>query len=169
MRALYTPLLTPYSPSPTPITPPPPPPSQPKTTKRYLHNRNFVHGDLRSPNLFVGADGKIKIGDFGFCRILRPDAEQVKVTQGTHPRWVAPEVMRSNELRKASDVYSYGMVGAGPWGRGRFGLFGLEWRRARPCCSSSPLLAPWCAGNTASPPLPPIDKTRHQHATHTPT
>jgi serine/threonine protein kinase len=76
-----------------------------------------VHGDLRSPNLFVGADGKIKIGDFGFCRILRPDAEQVKVTQGTHPRWVAPEVMRSNELRKASDVYSYGMVrrGGGVW------------------------------------------------------
>ena len=25
----------------------------------YLHGRNHVHGDLRSPNLFVGADGKV--------------------------------------------------------------------------------------------------------------
>ena len=25
----------------------------------YLHARNHIHGDLRSPNLFVGADGKV--------------------------------------------------------------------------------------------------------------
>ena len=29
----------------------------------YLHGRNHIHGDLRSPNLFVGADGKVKIGE----------------------------------------------------------------------------------------------------------
>jgi serine/threonine protein kinase len=32
------------------------------------------------------------------------------VTKGTHPRWVAPEVLRANELCKASDVYSFGMI-----------------------------------------------------------
>jgi DNA-binding helix-hairpin-helix protein with protein kinase domain len=25
----------------------------------YLHGKDHVHGDLRSPNLFVGADGKV--------------------------------------------------------------------------------------------------------------
>jgi hypothetical protein len=25
----------------------------------YLHGRNVAHGDLRSPNLFVGADGRV--------------------------------------------------------------------------------------------------------------
>jgi tRNA A-37 threonylcarbamoyl transferase component Bud32 len=25
----------------------------------YLHSRQFVHGDLRSPNLFVARDGKV--------------------------------------------------------------------------------------------------------------
>ena len=25
----------------------------------YLHGRNVAHGDLRSPNLFVGADGTV--------------------------------------------------------------------------------------------------------------
>ena len=36
----------------------------------YLHSRNYVHGDLRSPNVFVGLDGHVKIGDFGFARLL---------------------------------------------------------------------------------------------------
>ena len=44
----------------------------------YLHRRSFVHGDLRSPNLFVAADGRVKIGDFGFCRLLAPEALQVR-------------------------------------------------------------------------------------------
>lgn len=26
-----------------------------------LHGRNVAHGDLRSPNLFVGADGKVRL------------------------------------------------------------------------------------------------------------
>jgi len=26
----------------------------------YLHARNHIHGDLRSPNLFVGTDGKVR-------------------------------------------------------------------------------------------------------------
>lgn len=25
----------------------------------YLHGKDHIHGDLRSPNLFVGADGKV--------------------------------------------------------------------------------------------------------------
>jgi hypothetical protein len=25
----------------------------------YLHKRRYVHGDLRSPNLFVGLDGRV--------------------------------------------------------------------------------------------------------------
>jgi len=28
----------------------------------YLHGKDHVHGDLRSPNLFVGADGKVRLG-----------------------------------------------------------------------------------------------------------
>jgi serine/threonine protein kinase len=26
----------------------------------YLHKRHYVHGDLRSPNLFVGLDGRVR-------------------------------------------------------------------------------------------------------------
>lgn len=27
----------------------------------YLHSRSYVHGDLRSPNIFVGLDGHVKV------------------------------------------------------------------------------------------------------------
>lgn len=36
----------------------------------YLHSRSYLHGDLRTPNIFVASDGHVKIGDFGFARIL---------------------------------------------------------------------------------------------------
>ncbi|KIY93519.1 Serine/threonine-protein kinase PAK 7 [Monoraphidium neglectum] len=76
----------------------------------YLHSRGFVHGDLRSPNLFVASDGRLKIGDFGFCQLLPPEVQKIKVASCTNPRWVAPEVLQTLELGKASDVYSFAMV-----------------------------------------------------------
>lgn len=30
----------------------------------YLHGRSHIHGDLRSPNLFVGADGTVSRGSY---------------------------------------------------------------------------------------------------------
>jgi serine/threonine protein kinase len=36
----------------------------------YLHARSYMHGDLRTPNVFVASDGRAKIGDFGFARLL---------------------------------------------------------------------------------------------------
>lgn len=29
-----------------------------------------MHGDLRSPNVFVASDGHAKVGDFGLAQIL---------------------------------------------------------------------------------------------------
>jgi serine/threonine protein kinase len=36
----------------------------------YLHARSYTHGDLRTPNIFVASDGHVKIGDFGFARLM---------------------------------------------------------------------------------------------------
>jgi serine/threonine protein kinase len=64
----------------------------------YLHKRYYVHGDLRSPNLFVGLDGRVKIGDFGFTKRLSDSKASMQVKRITHPRWVAPEVRVSPDL-----------------------------------------------------------------------
>jgi serine/threonine protein kinase len=33
----------------------------------YLHKRHYVHGDLRSPNLFVGLDGRVSQAASSAC------------------------------------------------------------------------------------------------------
>lgn len=32
-----------------------------------LYDKGLVHRDLKPDNIFLGQDGKIKIGDLGFC------------------------------------------------------------------------------------------------------
>ncbi|KAF6265332.1 hypothetical protein COO60DRAFT_1623953 [Scenedesmus sp. NREL 46B-D3] len=76
----------------------------------YLHKRHYVHGDLRSPNLFVGLDGRVKIGDFGFTKRLSGNKASMQVKRITHPRWLAPEMITQNRLSTASDVYSYAII-----------------------------------------------------------
>ena len=34
---------------------------------RYIHARDIIHRDLKSPNIFLAADGTAKLGDFGLC------------------------------------------------------------------------------------------------------
>lgn len=61
----------------------------------YLHSRTYIHGDLRSPNVFVTEDQHLKIGDFGFARIIgtaNEDGGEGVPARFTNPRWQAPEV-----------------------------------------------------------------------------
>ncbi|WIA08465.1 hypothetical protein OEZ85_007902 [Tetradesmus obliquus] len=76
----------------------------------YLHKHQYVHGDLRSANLFLGQDGLVKIGDFGFSKRLSLNKASMQGKHITHPRWVAPELMTQNRLSTAADVYSYGII-----------------------------------------------------------
>ncbi|KAK1666607.1 hypothetical protein QYE76_054766 [Lolium multiflorum] len=82
----------------------------------YLHGRSVVHGDIKSRNVVVGADGRAKIADFGCARSVgsgRPVA-------GT-PAFMAPEVARGEEQGPAADVWALGCTvlematGRAPW------------------------------------------------------
>uniref|UniRef100_A0A0E0KKB3 Protein kinase domain-containing protein n=1 Tax=Oryza punctata TaxID=4537 RepID=A0A0E0KKB3_ORYPU len=111
----------------------PPPPPLPWRTRlamavqiasalEYLHfgvKPAVVHRDVTSSNIFVEADMRARLGDFGLSRLLSPpDAcatgtgrELVCCTapQGT-PGYLDPDYHRSFQLTEKSDVYSFGVV-----------------------------------------------------------
>lgn len=57
----------------------------------YLHANRVVHGDCKPDNLLLGADGHVKISDFGSSRMLGGDAAMMLRAVGT-PAFLAPEV-----------------------------------------------------------------------------
>lgn len=78
------------------------------TAMTYLHSKNVVHRDLKSHNLLVDENNRIKICDFGFSRKVG-DAEEPMTLCGTD-EWMAPEVMLGEKYDAKADVFSFGMV-----------------------------------------------------------
>jgi len=84
----------------------------------YLHSKGILHGDLAARNLLfrteLSADGDIKyiikITDFGLSVLT--DKETCDVSdRTTFPiRWSAPEVLKHQEMSKASDAWSFGVL-----------------------------------------------------------
>jgi LIM domain kinase 1 len=74
----------------------------------YLHSKKMIHRDLKSQNLLVCEDWKIKVCDFGFARKAEPKADFLTMC-GTD-EWMAPEVGLGEKYDTRADVFSYGMV-----------------------------------------------------------
>eukprot|EP00005_Dracoamoeba_jomungandri_P005534 CAMPEP_0174260794 /NCGR_PEP_ID=MMETSP0439-20130205/10559_1 /TAXON_ID=0 /ORGANISM="Stereomyxa ramosa, Strain Chinc5" /LENGTH=291 /DNA_ID=CAMNT_0015345123 /DNA_START=47 /DNA_END=922 /DNA_ORIENTATION=- len=77
----------------------------------YLHARGIVHRDLKSHNLLVAQDYRIKVCDFGLARTTPENDQQKQVMTivGTH-EWMAPEVAMGEAYDSTCDVFSFGMV-----------------------------------------------------------
>lgn len=59
---------------------------------KVLNRFNIMHRDLKPENILFN-DGKIKLGDFGFCKGLKPEENMAKTMLGS-PIYMAPEVLR---------------------------------------------------------------------------
>lgn len=76
----------------------------------YLHLRTpaIIHRDLKSHNLLVDSNWKVKVCDFGLSRIA-VDLHKTMTACGT-PCWTAPEILRNARYTTKADVFSYGIV-----------------------------------------------------------
>lgn len=84
----------------------------------YLHESNVMHRDIKSENLVLDSDLRVKLVDFGFCRDLAKMVQQSSKPQmnrrytvacGTYTH-MAPECMSSGDYNTSCDVFSLGIV-----------------------------------------------------------
>lgn len=75
----------------------------------YLHEENRIHRDIRSDNILMDAQGRVKLADFGHSVQLTKEQPRRNSVVGT-PYWMAPEVIQGWNYGTRVDVWSLGIV-----------------------------------------------------------
>ncbi|MBI1798324.1 MAG: protein kinase [Candidatus Eisenbacteria bacterium] len=85
----------------------------------HAHRRGIVHRDLKSVNVMIGADGRVKLMDFGLARSPKAEGSgqgsgatritSTGVVMGS-PQYMAPEVLRGDPADARSDLWALGVV-----------------------------------------------------------
>ena len=80
----------------------------------FAHSRLVVHRDLKPNNIFVTADGTVKLLDFGIAKIISPENDyktQTVTSLGMMtPQYASPEQIKGEIVSTASDIYSLGLI-----------------------------------------------------------
>uniref|UniRef100_A0A1A8IT59 non-specific serine/threonine protein kinase n=1 Tax=Nothobranchius kuhntae TaxID=321403 RepID=A0A1A8IT59_NOTKU len=79
---------------------------------KFIHSRNIAHFDLKPENIMLSDNmsphPNIKLIDFGLAHHFSP-GEEYRSTSGT-PQYIAPEVINSEPLSPAADMWSIGVI-----------------------------------------------------------
>jgi len=73
----------------------------------YLHSRKIVHRDLKSQNVLIGENMKIKLCDLGLATAM--EAAKRLTVCGTN-EWMAPEILLQDNYDSKVDIFSFGIV-----------------------------------------------------------
>jgi serine/threonine-protein kinase len=75
----------------------------------FAHKHGIVHRDIKPHNVLVGAEGRLKVTDFGIARSGASQMTEVGSIIGT-AQYLSPEQARGAPVDQTSDLYSVGVV-----------------------------------------------------------
>ena len=73
------------------------------------HKQGIVHRDIKPHNVLIGAEGRVKVTDFGIARSGASQMTEVGSIIGT-AQYLSPEQARGAPVDQTSDLYSAGVV-----------------------------------------------------------
>lgn len=74
----------------------------------YLHNRNIIHRDIKSQNIFLTKNGVIRIGDFGLAKKLKKNnRHNTYMTKVGTDCYMAPEIMQGEKYGKPVSLVTH--------------------------------------------------------------
>ncbi|XP_059421647.1 eukaryotic translation initiation factor 2-alpha kinase-like [Carassius carassius] len=81
------------------------------TGVEFIHANNLIHRDLKPDNILFGAEGKVKIGDFGLVEAqTNQNGDPIERSNRGTPTYMSPEQENKRTYDEKTDIFPLGLI-----------------------------------------------------------